>query len=74
MPAGEIGSFVPNVEARLCDGGGKDVALGKSGELWLRGPNMTEGYVENAEANAAAFKDDGTWSVPLRDVMSRQDN
>jgi 4-coumarate--CoA ligase len=61
VPAGEIGSFVPNVEARLCDGDGKDVPLGASGELWLRGPNMTAGYVENPEANALAFKDDGTW-------------
>jgi 4-coumarate--CoA ligase len=61
VPAGEIGSFVPNVEARLCDGNGKDVPLGASGELWLRGPNMTAGYVENPEANALAFKGDGTW-------------
>ena len=61
VPALEIGSFVPNVEARLCDADGKDVAVGKSGELWLRGPNMTAGYVENPSANASAFKDDGTW-------------
>ena len=52
---------MPNVEARLCDADGKDVAVGKSGELWLRGPNMTAGYVENPSANASAFKDDGTW-------------
>lgn len=52
---------MPNVEARLCDADGRDVPVGKSGELWLRGPNMTAGYVENPTANANAFKDDGTW-------------
>lgn len=61
VPAGEIGSFVPNVEARLCGNDEKDVAVGGSGELWLRGPSMTAGYVENPQANASAFKGDGSW-------------
>ncbi|KAH8646096.1 hypothetical protein BX600DRAFT_371527, partial [Xylariales sp. PMI_506] len=61
-PAGQIGTLVPNMEARLCDPDGKDVPIGSAGELWLRGPNMTNGYVDNPEANASAFKEGGWYN------------
>ncbi|OJJ42383.1 hypothetical protein ASPZODRAFT_137306 [Penicilliopsis zonata CBS 506.65] len=60
LPAGQVGSFVPNMEFRLCDGDGKDVPVGAKGELWLRGPNVTPGYIDNPVATAAAFKE-GSW-------------
>lgn len=59
-PGGQIGFLLPNIDARLCDAVGNDVPVGGEGELWLRGPNMTKGYVQNPEANASAFKD-GDW-------------
>ena len=41
---GSIGSLVPNMEARIVDDDGNDVPQGENptGELWLRGPNVTK--------------------------------
>lgn len=37
---GCVGALVPNMEARLVDDDEKDVPVGSSGELWVRGPNI----------------------------------
>ena len=60
VPYGAIGKLLPGIEARLCDEDGKDVEPGAEGEMWIRGPNVTDGYVDNPDATAKAFKD-GHW-------------
>jgi acyl-CoA synthetase (AMP-forming)/AMP-acid ligase II len=42
-------------EIAIMDGSGSLLAQGQSGEIVIRGPNVTKGYVENPEANAKAF-------------------
>jgi acyl-CoA synthetase (AMP-forming)/AMP-acid ligase II len=53
---GSIGVLLPNCEARLVDPDtGDDVSDGSSGELWLRGPMVMKGYLNNEEATAATI-------------------
>lgn len=57
----DVGRLVPNTEARVVDVvTGKDSKPGEPGELWLRGPQMMLGYLDNDEANAKAFTPDTT--------------
>ncbi len=57
---GTVGVLVPNMQARLVDVvTGDDAAIGEPGELWLRGPNVMIGYLNNKEATAATIDEDG---------------
>jgi acyl-CoA synthetase (AMP-forming)/AMP-acid ligase II len=42
-------------EIAIMDAEGRLLARGESGEIVIRGPNVTRGYVDNPEANAKAF-------------------
>ncbi|MGH1489413.1 MAG: acyl-CoA synthetase, partial [Acidimicrobiales bacterium] len=44
-------------EVRIVDDEGNDVAVGETGELWCRGPNITPGYWNRPEATADSFED-----------------
>ena len=51
---------MPNSECRLVDPEtGEDVGPGGRGELWVKGPNVMKGYLNNAEATAATLDADG---------------
>jgi acyl-CoA synthetase (AMP-forming)/AMP-acid ligase II len=55
MP-GSVG--VPaGAEIRIVDADGVDVPAGERGEVAVKGPGLTPGYLENPEANAASFFD-----------------
>jgi acyl-CoA synthetase (AMP-forming)/AMP-acid ligase II len=57
---GTIGPALPNVECRIVDvATGEDVPPGERGELWVRGPNVMAGYLDNEAATAATVDDDG---------------
>lgn len=45
--------------SRLVDDDEKDVKLGEAGEAWLKGPMITKGYHNNAEADKSSFTHDG---------------
>lgn len=53
------GPAVVGVEIRVVDETNRPVPVGASGEIVLRGDNVTVGYFENEEANRAAFDDEG---------------
>ena len=57
---GTVGLLAPSMEARLVDPvTGEDLGLGERGELWLRGPNVMRGYLNNPEATAQTVDADG---------------
>ncbi|KAG8720269.1 hypothetical protein FRC08_000705 [Ceratobasidium sp. 394] len=67
---GCAGELLPNLEARLVGEDGVDVREGEAGELWLRGPSVMKGYLNNPTATTNAITPDGwfkTGDVVLRD-------
>ncbi|CAL5355611.1 unnamed protein product [Camellia sinensis] len=55
-----IGLLAPNMEARVVDWvTGSFLPPGRSGELWLRGPAIMKGYLNNKEATAMTVDEDG---------------
>ena len=59
-PPGSVGPLLPNTEARLVDQEtGADAAEGEQGEIWVRGPQVMEGYLNNDQATAEIFAGDG---------------
>lgn len=58
--AGSIGVPVPNTEIRVVDPeSGDDLGPGAEGELWIRGPQVMKGYLNNPEATNASIDDEG---------------
>jgi fatty-acyl-CoA synthase len=57
--AGSCGLPPPYTELRICDAEGRDVARGETGELLIRGPNVTPGYWNNPPGARDAFTADG---------------
>jgi acyl-CoA synthetase (AMP-forming)/AMP-acid ligase II len=59
-PPGSVGPLIPNTEARLVDPETReDGAEGEPGEIWVRGPQVMKGYLNNDQATAEIFAGDG---------------
>jgi len=56
---GSIGKVVDGVEVRLVDESGDDAVHGDAGEIWVKGPNVFQGYLNDPEATARALTVDG---------------
>jgi long-chain acyl-CoA synthetase len=54
---GSIGMPVPSTEIKLVDDDGKEVALGESGEMLVKGPQVMKGYLNRPEATAEMVVD-----------------
>jgi acyl-CoA synthetase (AMP-forming)/AMP-acid ligase II len=58
--SGSIGFPIPNTECRIVDPvTGEDVGGDEVGELWIRGPQVMKGYLNNDEATKITVDDDG---------------
>lgn len=54
-----IGLPIANTEAKIVDETGQEVPSGEVGELWVRGPQVMQGYWNNPEETANVLKPDG---------------
>lgn len=54
---GSIGQSIINVENKVVDENGDEVAVGEVGELIVRGPNVMKGYYKMPEETAVAIRD-----------------
>ncbi|ORY93010.1 hypothetical protein BCR43DRAFT_477892 [Syncephalastrum racemosum] len=68
---GSIGFLGPNMAVRLVDENGKDVGLNERGELWVKGPNVMKGYINNPKATAETIDEDG-W-LHTGDILTRDE-
>jgi len=59
-PIDSVGRLVPMTEARVVDvSTGGDVEPGEKGELWIRGPQVMKGYLNNEAATGDTVDADG---------------
>ena len=49
---GSVGCVLVGQEVRLVDDDGNDVPVGDAGEVWVRGENVFQGYLDEPEATA----------------------
>lgn len=57
--SGNIGLPLPSIEIAIKDDDGLSLALGETGEICIKGPNVMMGYYMQAEETAKAFTSDG---------------
>ena len=57
---GSVGITAPNTQTLIVDPvTGADLDTGEEGEVWVRGPQVMKGYLNNAQATAATLDADG---------------
>ena len=60
MKPGSAGCVVPNTEVRISDiETGEEVPQGKDGELWIRGPQIMKGYLNQPGETDACLDPEG---------------
>ncbi len=69
---GTIGLPLPNVELKLLDDDGKEVAMGEPGEIAIKGPQVMEGYWQQPEETAHVMTPDGFFKSGDIGVMDAQ--
>jgi O-succinylbenzoic acid--CoA ligase len=53
--ADSVGVALPAADVRVMDDEGHELPAGETGELWIGGPMVVQGYWNNPEATAASF-------------------
>lgn len=56
---GAVGTLLPNMTAKYMSPEEKELPQGEAGELWLKGPNIFKGYLNNPEGTKNALTEDG---------------
>ncbi|CAG8620672.1 3040_t:CDS:2, partial [Racocetra persica] len=56
---GSIGKLIPNVKAKILSKDGHELGYNECGALYVQGPNVMKGYLNNKKATDAVFDKDG---------------
>ncbi|KAL8881742.1 MAG: hypothetical protein Q9198_001115 [Flavoplaca austrocitrina] len=56
---GSVGRLLPNQTAKYMSPEEKELPIGEVGELWIKGPNIFKGYLNNPEGTRNALTEDG---------------
>jgi long-chain acyl-CoA synthetase len=56
---GTVGLPVPSTEVAIRDEHGKDLAVGEAGEIWVRGPQVMQGYWQRPDETKLVLTADG---------------
>ena len=56
--AGTVGNAVPETETKVVNDDGLEVGAGEKGELWVRGPQVMQGYWQHEKETAEVLTDD----------------
>lgn len=56
---GSVGRLLPNQTTKYVNEEGKEMAAGETGELWIKGPNIFMGYLNNEAGTKNALTEDG---------------
>ena len=59
LKIGSVGKVLDGMSVRLVDESGDDVLQGDSGEIWVKGPNVFQGYLDDPEQTARVLTADG---------------
>jgi acyl-CoA synthetase (AMP-forming)/AMP-acid ligase II len=52
-----VGRPVPGFRLRILDPAGRELPAGQMGQVWIQGPSLMEGYLDDPEATARALHD-----------------
>lgn len=70
--SGNIGLPLPGIDIAIKDEEGHSLPLGSSGEICIRGPNVTPGYFNQPDENAKTFTPDGFMRTGDIGIMDEQ--
>ncbi|KAI9272042.1 hypothetical protein EDC94DRAFT_595236 [Helicostylum pulchrum] len=56
---GSIGFLLSSMSIKIVGDDGVELPIGQRGELWLKGPNIMKGYINNPEATAECIDKEG---------------
>ena len=59
IKVGSVGKVLDGIEVRLVDEAGDDALEGDAGEIWVKGPNVFQGYLDDPEQTARVLTADG---------------
>ncbi|CAG8764784.1 25649_t:CDS:2, partial [Dentiscutata erythropus] len=60
---GSVGFLVPSMKAKILSEDGHELGYNEPGELWVHGPNVMKGYLNNKEATDSVIDKDGFFST-----------
>ena len=59
IKVGSVGKVLDGIAVRLVDDEGDDVVEGDAGEIWVKGPNVFQGYLDDPDQSARVLTADG---------------